>query len=132
MSNSSLIADVLTRIRNAQMARHTSVVVQCSNFVKSCLSVLKNEGYIVDFEEFEERKGIKFVNIALKYYRGKSVINMIRLVSKPGRRFYVNVESMPKSLNGLGVYVVSTSKGVMSDKLARENILGGELLFEVH
>lgn len=131
MSISSLLADSITRIRNAQMVKHSSVVVRSSNLVKSVMSVLKDEGYILDFEEFEERKGIKFINVYLKYYRGRPVIQSISMCSKPGLRCYVGVKDIPKSKNGFGVYVLSTSKGIISDRVARDANVAGELLFEV-
>jgi len=131
MSRSSLLADTLTRIRNAQRVGHSFVVVSASTFIGSCLGVLESEGYISSFEKFEERAGVHFFKVALKYYRGRPVVSTIKMVSKPGCRAYTSVADMPRSKNGFGVYVVSTSRGVLSDRFARQKGIGGELLFEV-
>ena len=131
MSMNNLLADVLTRIRNGQKARHDFVVTPISNFVKSCLDTLKLEGYIKDYDVFEERKGVHLAKIDLKYYRGRPVIKSLKLLSKPGCRLYKTVDKIFRSHKGLGLYVLSTSKGVLSDKNAKLQNVGGELLFEV-
>ena len=131
MSRSSLLADVLTRIRNGQKAHHNYVLSDSSNLVKNCLSVLKQEGYIGDFAEFEERKGVKMLKIDLKYYKGKPVIQSLKMVSKPGCRVYSPVKSVFRSRRGLGIYVMTTSHGVMAARDARIAGVGGEMLFEV-
>jgi small subunit ribosomal protein S8 len=127
-----LLADVLTRIRNAQRAGHEYVVVPCSKLVKSVLKVLQDEGYIGDWKEFEESKGISFVKVDLKYHQGRPVIHVIEKVSKPGRRVYKKISELKKFYGGLGVSIVSTPKGVMSDDEARKHHLGGEVLCNVY
>ena len=128
MQISDVIADMLTRIRNANSAKHESVDVPASNMKKAIADILKEEGYIAGYQIVEDGKqGI--IRITLKYGRGKQrVIQGLRRVSKPGLRIYSNCEDMPKVMNGLGVAVVSTSKGVMTDKKARELNVGGEVL----
>ena len=128
MQISDVIADMLTRIRNANSAKHESVDVPASNMKKAIADILKEEGYIANYQIVEDGKqGI--IRITLKYGRGKQrVIQGLRRVSKPGLRIYSNCEDMPKVMNGLGVAIVSTSKGVMTDKKARELNVGGEVL----
>ena len=128
MQISDVIADMLTRIRNANNAKHESVDVPASNMKKAIADILKEEGYIANYQIVEDGKqGI--IRITLKYGRGKQrVIQGLRRVSKPGLRIYSNCEDMPKVMNGLGVAIVSTSKGVMTDKKARELNVGGEVL----
>ena len=128
MQNSDVIADMLTRIRNANSAKHESVDVPASNMKKAIADILKEEGYIANYQIVEDGKqGI--IRITLKYGRGKQrVIQGLRRVSKPGLRIYSNCEDMPKVMNGLGIAIVSTSKGVMTDKKARELNVGGEVL----
>ena len=128
MQISDVIADMLTRIRNANSAKHESVDVPASNMKKAIADILKEEGYIASYQIVEDGKqGI--IRITLKYGRGKQrVIQGLRRVSKPGLRIYSNCEDMPKVMNGLGVAIVSTSKGVMTDKKARELNVGGEVL----
>ena len=128
MQNSDVIADMMTRIRNANSAKHESVDVPASNMKKAIADILKEEGYIANYQIVEDGKqGI--IRITLKYGRGKQrVIQGLRRVSKPGLRIYSNCEDMPKVMNGLGVAIVSTSKGVMTDKKARELNVGGEVL----
>ncbi|MBE6665605.1 MAG: 30S ribosomal protein S8 [Ruminococcaceae bacterium] len=128
MQISDVIADMLTRIRNANNAKHESVDVPASNMKKAIADILKEEGYIAGYQIVEDGKqGI--IRITLKYGRGKQrVIQGLRRVSKPGLRIYSNCEDMPKVMNGLGVAIVSTSKGVMTDKKARELNVGGEVL----
>ena len=128
MQISDVIADMLTRIRNANNAKHESVDVPASNLKKSIAEILLEEGYIKSFQIVEDGKqGI--IRIALKYAPGKQkVIHGLRRVSKPGLRIYSNCEDMPKVMNGLGIAIVSTSKGVMTDKKARLANVGGEVL----
>ena len=128
MQISDVIADMLTRIRNANDAKHESVDVPASNMKKAIAEILLNEGYIKSYNVVEDGKqGI--IRIALKYAPGKQkVIHGLRRVSKPGLRIYASCEEMPRVLNGLGIAIVSTSKGIMTDKKAREENVGGEVL----
>ena len=128
MQISDVIADMLTRIRNANDAKHESVDVPASNLKKSIAQILLDEGYIKNFQIVDDGKqGI--IRVTLKYAAGKQkVIHGLRRVSKPGLRIYSNCEDMPKVMNGLGIAIVSTSKGVMTDKKARQNNVGGEVL----
>ena len=128
MQISDVIADMLTRIRNANDAKHESVDIPASNLKKSIAQILLDEGYIKNFQIVEDGKqGI--IRVTLKYAQGKQkVIHGLRRVSKPGLRIYSNCEDMPKVMNGLGIAIVSTSKGVMTDKKAREENVGGEVL----
>ena len=128
MQISDVIADMLTRIRNANNAKHETVDVPASNLKKSIAQILADEGYIRNYQVVEDGKqGI--IRITLKYVAGKQkVIHGIRRVSKPGLRIYSNCEDMPKVMNGLGIAIVSTSKGVMTDKKARQANVGGEVL----
>ena len=128
MQISDVIADMLTRIRNANDAKHETVDVPASNMKKALAEILLNEGYIKSYNVIEDSKqGI--IRIALKYAPGKQkVIHGLRRVSKPGLRIYASCEEMPRVLNGLGIAIVSTSKGVMTDKKAREENVGGEVL----
>lgn len=122
------IADLLTRIRNASSAKHDSVEIPASNMKKAICQILLDEGYIKDFTVVEDGKqGV--ITVTLKYLEGKRpVITGLRRVSKPGLRRYSNVEDMPKVIKGLGVAIVSTSKGVMTDRQARKENVGGEVL----
>ena len=128
MQISDVIADMLTRIRNANNAKHETVDIPASNLKKSIAEILLEEGYIKNFQIVEDGKqGI--IRVTLKYAAGKQkVIHGLRRVSKPGLRIYSNCEDMPKVMNGLGIAIVSTSKGVMTDKKARQNNVGGEVL----
>ena len=122
------IADMLTRIRNANSAKHDTVQIPASNIKKSIAQILVDEGYIKSFKVIEDGKqGV--IEIALKYGPNKSqVITGLRRVSKPGLRIYSNCEDMPKVQNGLGIVILSTSKGIMTDKEARKANVGGEVL----
>ena len=122
------IADMLTRIRNAGAAKHETVYVPASKMKKAIAQILLDEGYIKSFQLIEDGKqGI--IRIVLKYGENKtSVISGLRRVSKPGLRIYTNCEDMPKVMKGLGIAIVSTSKGVMTDKQARKENVGGEVL----
>ena len=128
MQISDVIADMLTRIRNANDAKHESVDIPASNLKKSIAQILLEEGYIKNYQIVEDGKqGI--IRVALKYAPGKQkVIHGLKRVSKPGLRIYTNCEDMPKVMNGLGIAIVSTSKGVMTDKKARQANVGGEIL----
>ena len=122
------IADLLTRIRNASSAKHDSVEIPASNMKKAICQILLDEGYIKDFTVVEDGKqGV--ITVTLRYLEGKKpVITGLRRGSKPGLRRYSNVEDMPKVIKGLGVAIVSTSKGVMTDRQARKENVGGEIL----
>lgn len=128
MQITDTIADMLTRIRNANSAKHSTVDVPASNMKKSIAQILADEGYIKSFQVIDDGKqGI--IRITLKYGENKSqVITGLRRVSKPGLRIYSTCEDMPKVMKGLGVAIVSTSKGVMTDRKARELNVGGEVL----
>ena len=128
MQITDTIADMLTRIRNASSAKHDSVDVPASKVKKAIAQILLDEGYIQSFTVEEDGKqGV--IHITLKYGQNKSqVITGIRRVSKPGLRIYTNVEDMPKVMRGLGIAILSTSKGIMTDKAARKANVGGEVL----
>ena len=128
MQITDTIADMLTRIRNANSAKHSTVDVPASNMKKAIAQILVDEGYIKGFQVIDDgRQGI--IRITLKYGNNKSqVITGLRRVSKPGLRIYSSCEDMPKVMKGLGIAIVSTSKGVMTDKTARELNVGGEVL----
>ena len=122
------IADLLTRIRNAQTARHATVSVETSIMKKAIVKILLDEGYISSFEEVDNGKN-KDIVITLKYVnKNQKVITGLKRISKPGRRIYASCEELPKVLNGLGIVIVSTSKGVMTDREARKLGIGGEVL----
>ncbi|MGE4596953.1 MAG: 30S ribosomal protein S8 [Methylophilaceae bacterium] len=127
MSMHDPIADMLTRIRNAQMRNKVSVSMPASKVKKSIAVVLKDEGYIENFST-NENNGKPLLNIELKYYAGQPVIEKIQRVSKPGLRIYKASDNLPKVMNGLGVAIVTTSKGVMTDIKARAAGIGGEVL----
>ena len=122
------VADMLTRIRNANTAKHESVDVPASNLKKAIAKILLDEGYIKSYEIVEDgTQGI--IRIQLKYLAGKeNVISGLRRVSKPGLRVYAGADELPRVLKGLGIAIISTSKGVMTDKAARANHVGGEVL----
>ena len=128
MQISDVIEDMLTRIRNANNAKHDTVDIPASNLKKSIAEILLEEGYIKNFQIVEDGKqGI--IRVTPKYAAGKQkVIHGLKRVSKPGLRIYSNCEDMPKVMNGLGIAIVSTSKGVMTDKKARNANVGGEIL----
>lgn len=127
MALSDPIGDMLTRIRNAQATEKPSVFVPASNVKRAIAQVLKDEGYIEDFA-VRDVDGKAFIEIGLKYYAGKPVIEKIERVSRPGLRIYKGRDDIPRVMNGLGVAIVSTSKGVMTDRRARETGIGGEVL----
>ena len=128
MQMSDVIADMLTRIRNANDAKHATVDIPASNMKKAIAEILVNEGYVKSFETIEDGKqGV--IRITLKYQGNKQkVLRGIRRVSKPGLRIYASCEDMPRVMNGLGIAIVSTSKGIMTDKQARKENVGGEVL----
>ena len=125
------IGDMFTRIRNGQMRSLTTINVPASNFRQNILEILKEEGYINNYyiEKLENNK--INLKVDLKYYEGLPVIKEIRRVSKPGRRVYSRATSIPKVMNGLGLAILSTPKGVMSDTTARKNNIGGEVICRV-
>ncbi len=127
MSMSDPIADMLTRIRNAQRTNKPSVTMPASKVKGAIANVLKDEGYIEDFNVLSN-DGKPVLNISLKYYAGRPVIEKIERVSKPGLRIYKGSQHLPKVMNGLGVTIVSTSKGVMTDRKAQAAGIGGEVL----
>ena len=128
MQMSDVIADMLTRIRNANNAKHLTVDIPASNMKKAIADILVNEGYVKGYQVVENgNQGI--IRITLKYLAGKQkVIRGIRRISKPGLRIYAGYEDMPKVMNGLGIAIVSTPKGLLTDKKARELKVGGEVL----
>ena len=125
------LGDMLTRIRNAQMRGKSSVISPASKLRVWVLDVLKDEGYIRGYSESKLDNGAGELEIELKYYEGQPVIQEIQRVSKPGRRVYSSVKTMPAISNGLGIAIISTPKGVMSDNAARDNNVGGEILCRV-
>ena len=128
MAMSDPIADFLTRIRNANMAQHESVEVPASKMKKDIAEILKNEGFIRDVEYVDDNKqGI--IRVFLKYGQdGQRVISGLKRISKPGLRSYVKADAVPKVLNGLGIAIISTSEGVVTDKVARAKKIGGEVI----
>ncbi|MDO9310084.1 MAG: 30S ribosomal protein S8 [Nitrosomonas sp.] len=130
MSMSDPIADMLTRIRNAQLAKKQSVKMPSSNIKLSIADVLKDEGYINDFSVVNDNSR-NTLEITLKYYSGDPVIEQIKRISKPGLRIYKSSKNLPDIMNGLGIAIVSTSKGVMTERKARVVGIGGELLCTV-
>ena len=130
MSLSDPIGDMIARIKNAQMRNHKTVELPSSNFKIKISDILKSEGYILDYKtNFESNKSILL--IYLKYHSGNPVISAIERVSKPGRRIFSRAESLPKINNGLGIAIVSTPKGVMTDIDARKQKVGGEIICKV-
>ena len=128
MNTTDPIADMLTRIRNANSAKHKEVDVPASNMKRAIAQILLDEGYIASFEEIkDEKQGM--LRITLKYdENGKRVIDGLKRISKPGLRIYVNKDELPQVLNGLGIALISTSKGIKTDKEDRKEGLGGEVL----
>ncbi|MBO4688710.1 MAG: 30S ribosomal protein S8 [Clostridiales bacterium] len=127
MQITDAIADMLTRIRNAGTAGHPDVMVPASNLKKAIAQILVDEGYIASFETIEDDKQ-GMIKITLKYAAKKHVISGIQRISKPGLRVYADKENLPKVLGGLGIAIISTSKGVMTDKAARKLGVGGEVM----
>ena len=131
MSINDPLGDMLTRIRNAQMRRRGTVMTPGSSLRARVLDVLKSEGYIRDYSSTDFGNGRTEFSIELKYHDGQPVIRSIQRVSKPGRRVYSSVDAMPRVADGLGVTIVSTPQGVMSDHEARERNVGGEVLCKI-
>ena len=131
MSLSDPLGDMLTRIRNAYGRKKSSVSTPASRLRARVLEVLKSEGYIRDYSQVDYDNGKSEIEIELKYYEGAPVIREISRISKPGRRVYVSVKSIPQVANGLGISILSTPKGVMTDHEARENNVGGEILCQI-
>lgn len=131
MSLSDPISDLLTRLRNGQSANHKVVTSPYSKMRENLLKVLKDEGYIRGYT-VESGEVHKSLSVELKYYEGKAVMQMIKKISKPGRRVYSSVSDLPKIHNGLGTIFLSTSKGIMSDDQARKNNVGGELICSIY
>ncbi len=127
MSMSDPIADMLTRIRNAQMVGHVEVKMPASKLKSSIAKVLKDEGYIEDYAQ-RDKDGKSELVVSLKYYAGRPVIEKIERISKPGLRVYKGHDDLPKVMNGLGIAILSTSRGVMTDGKARASGVGGEVL----
>lgn len=131
MSMNDPLGDMLTRIRNAQMRGKSTVKTPASKLRAWVLDVLQDEGYIRGYEKTTDERGLPQIEISLKYYEGTPVIRELKRVSKPGRRVYMSVKEIPSVRQGLGVSIVSTSKGVMSDASARSANVGGEVLCTV-
>ncbi|HEX2151686.1 MAG TPA: 30S ribosomal protein S8 [Stellaceae bacterium] len=131
MAMSDPLADMLTRIRNGQRARQAVVAAPASNFRANVLEVLKREGYIRGFTREQVRPGIAQLKIELKYVDGEPVIRELARVSKPGRRVYSRISDLPRIYNGLGISILSTPRGVLSDNEARAAKVGGEVLCRV-
>ena len=125
------IGDMFTRIRNGQMRNLNHVNIPASKFRSKILEILKTEGYINNYYLENDKKNIKVIKVNLKYYEGSPVIKEIKRISKPGRRVYSRANSIPKVMNGLGLAILSTPKGVMSDSEARKNNIGGEIICRV-
>jgi len=125
------ISDMLTRIRNGQMAEKVTVAMPSSKLKVAIAEVLKDEGYIDGYQVVAGNGGKVTLEVGLKYYSGRPVIEMIQRVSRPGLRVYKGSNDMPKVMNGLGIAIVSTSKGLMTDRKARANGIGGEVLCTV-
>jgi len=125
------IGDMLTRIRNGQMRYLNKISIPFSNFRSKILDVLKKEGYIINFIVDKDKDNKKSILVDLKYYEGRPVIREIKRVSKPGRRVYSSATSIPRVHSGLGLAILSTSKGVMSDSEAIKNNLGGEIICRI-
>ncbi|HSR70491.1 MAG TPA: 30S ribosomal protein S8 [Acidobacteriota bacterium] len=132
MSMTDPIADLLTRIRNAQMATHDSVYIPYSKIKHAIAQILEEEGYILG-HSMTERDGHQGINLALKYLSDRTpAMRKLRRISKPGRRVYVKRDRIPSSQGGLGIVILSTSQGLMTDKTARQEKMGGELLCEIY
>ncbi len=132
MSLTDPLGDLLTRIRNGQAASKQSVKSPASKLRANVLEVLKREGYIRGYTQAEVRPGVSEITVELKYYEGRPVISEISRVSKPGRRVYSGITELPRVANGLGISILSTPRGVMSDAEARAQHVGGEVLCKVY
>lgn len=131
MTITDTIGDMIARIRNGGMAKKAYVKTPDSLLRRSVLDVLKNEGFITDYSVEEVRKGVNEITIVLKYYKGENVIKKIERVSTPGRRVYAKKDEIPSVYNGLGISIISTPMGVMSNDQAREKNVGGEIICKV-
>ena len=131
MTMTDPLGDMLTRIRNGQRAHLQSIMSPASNLRVNVLDVLKREGYIRDYERTESEAGKPAIRIELKYYEGEPVIQTIKRVSRPGRRVFSSIRDLPRISNGLGISILSTPKGVLSDSEARSEHVGGEVLCNV-
>ena len=131
MSLSDPIGDMIARIKNAQLRNHKVIKLPSSKFKTKIAEVLKNEGFIIDYKINDNEEKKQNILIDLKYHYGNPVINSIERISKPGRRIYSRAESVPKINNGLGIAILSTPKGVMSDIDARKQNIGGEIICKV-
>lgn len=131
MSMSDPLGDLLTRIRNGQQAKKSSILSPASKLRANVLEVLKREGYIRGYTKRDVRTGVEELVIELKYHEGQPVIKRIQRVSRPGRRVYSKIKDLPKVYNGLGISILSTPRGVMSDSEARQANVGGEVLAQV-
>ncbi len=131
MSLSDPLGDLLTRIRNGQRAGKSKITTPASRLRENLLRVLEREGYIRGFERYVVRDGVEELSVELKYNEGEPVINEIQRVSKPGRRVYAKIKDLDKVYNGLGISILSTPRGVMSDQEARQANVGGEILCQV-
>jgi len=131
MSMSDPLGDMLTRIRNGQHARKSVVSSPASRFRSNVLEVLKREGYIRNYSSVDVRPGVRELQIELKYHEGEPVISEITRVSRPGRRVYYGIRDLPRVYNGLGIAILSTPRGVLSDNEARTAKVGGEVLCHV-
>ena len=131
MAFNDALSDMLARIKNAHRAKKTFTSCYKSKLNINVLSVLKEEGYIRDFKDIEQRKGVNSIKIDLKYFNGNPVIKKIKRISKPGIRKYSKISELNKPYGGLGISILSTPKGVMSDQEAKKNNVGGEVLCEV-
>jgi small subunit ribosomal protein S8 len=125
------IGDMLTRIRNGQRARKNAITTPASKLRTRVLDVLEREGFIRGYDQYEVRPGISQVRVELKYHEGEPVIREINRVSRPGRRVYSKIADLPKVYNGLGISIISTPRGVLSDAEARDANVGGEILCRV-
>ena len=132
MSFNDSLSDMLTRIRNAHRVNKSITYCFSSNLNNNVLKVLKDEGYIRSYNNVDIKEGISKIKIELKYHEGLPVIKKIKRVSKPGIRVYSKIKELPKTYGGLGISIISTPKGVMSDQKARANNVGGEILCEVY
>ena len=131
MSLSDPIGDMIARVKNAQARNHKKVELPSSNFKKKIADILKNEGFIKDFKVDDKEKNKSTLSLELKYYSGNPVISAFERVTKPGRRIFSSADGLPKINNGLGIAIVSTPKGVMTDIDARKQKVGGEIICKV-
>ena len=131
MTMTDPISDMIARIKNAQMRTLNTVLIPNSKFRAKILDVLKQEGYIADYKLLSDSKNKSALSVNLKYDNGLPVIKEIKMISKPGRRIYASADSLPRIKNGLGLAIVSTSKGIMTDNDARNKKIGGEIICRV-